>query len=123
MTEIYFSRNAALNAKLVNSDFKSFADKRRYYVFQGALIICRNDLVLTDLMNCTVDAATGHDMAVAGFTLFDDQVGQWRPKITVFRKLQEGWKASAAPVERPISSMWNELRRKKKSSQGGYGSL
>lgn len=123
MVAIYFSRNAALNAVLVNQNFTEFEDGRRYYTYEGALIICRNDLVLPNLQNCIVDAQTGYDLTVVGFTLDERQIGQWRPKITVYRKLQEGWKPSAAPVERPISSMWNELRKKKKSPQGGYGGL
>ncbi|MCK6625494.1 MAG: hypothetical protein L6R45_10000 [Anaerolineae bacterium] len=59
MVAIYFSRNAALNAVLVNQNFTEFEDKRRYYTYEGALIICRNDLVLPDLQNCTVGKKPG----------------------------------------------------------------
>ena len=114
MALIYLSRNAALNAVLVNENFTEFEDKRRYYTYEGALIICRNDLVLPDLQNCTVDAQTGYDLTVAGFTLDEQQIGQWRPKITVYRKLQEGNRQAAIPVEGPITSMRYELRKKKK---------
>lgn len=63
-------------------------DKRRYYATASGpllLVVCREGLVLSDLVGKTVDAALGWDRGYPGFV--------WRPglqhsKVTIFAVTQ-----------------------------------
>ena len=62
-------------------------DTRRYYVLKIddgrlALIVCRNDLRLSDLAGQVVDAALGWDDGTPGFVI---HVGRRHSKLTIHR--------------------------------------
>lgn len=66
-------------------------ERRRYYTTRAdddvpAILVCRDGTELHELIGHVVDANSGVEGGVTGFTL-EDRVGQEHVKITIYRRL------------------------------------
>lgn len=86
---LFIDRASAQAARFVNEVREE--DQRHYYLLKmwhgaDALVVCRAGLTLPGLYNQVVDANVGHDTAMPGFAT-EEQIGQTRTKITIYRAL------------------------------------
>lgn len=87
---IFIDRAAVRVSRLVNSAVAN-GETRNYYLIAvdcapDAIIVVRGGLALESFDGRVADATVGWDIAQPGFAL-DDQIGQQRTKVTLYRPL------------------------------------
>lgn len=65
-----------------------YQDKRSYYLLERSLVVCRNNLTLSEVQGQVCDCLIGTDVAQPGFAREQD-IGKPRTKITIIKRMAD----------------------------------